>query len=59
MGTCQYCAKEANTVSDAIGYCADCIRIHFEEIRSEKVKGSTVDFCSLALVFFEKTIWAG
>lgn len=35
MGTCQYCAKEANTVSDAIGYCADCIRTHFEEIRPE------------------------
>jgi hypothetical protein len=35
MGTCQYCAKETNTVSDAIGYCADCIRTHFEEIRPE------------------------
>ena len=25
----------------------------------KKVKGSAVDFCSLALIFFEKTIWAG
>ena len=29
MGTCRYCEKTAVTISDAIGFCADCIRDHF------------------------------
>jgi len=30
MGTCSYCEKEAGTISDVIGFCADCIRAHFD-----------------------------
>jgi len=30
MGTCRYCGKEARTISDVIGFCADCIRDHFK-----------------------------
>lgn len=33
MGTCRYCRKTSRTVSDVIGYCADCIRDRFEEVR--------------------------
>jgi pyruvate formate lyase activating enzyme len=32
MGTCQYCNKTAKTVSKVIGFCADCIQAHFEEV---------------------------
>jgi pyruvate formate lyase activating enzyme len=32
MGTCQYCGRTAKTISNVIGFCADCIRAHFEEI---------------------------
>ncbi|MBI5568928.1 MAG: radical SAM protein [Desulfomonile tiedjei] len=32
MGTCKHCGKSAKTVSDVIGYCAQCIRGHFNEV---------------------------
>ena len=38
MGTCQYCSKSAKTISNVIGFCADCIRDQFEEIWP-KIKG--------------------
>jgi len=33
MGTCRWCDKRAVTISDRLGFCADCIRAHFDEIR--------------------------
>ncbi|OEU64709.1 MAG: pyruvate formate lyase-activating protein [Desulfobacterales bacterium PC51MH44] len=30
MGTCNYCQKSAGTISNTIGFCADCIRAHFD-----------------------------
>ena len=38
MGTCQYCEKSALTISDVIGFCADCIRHHFSEVGPEIAK---------------------
>lgn len=35
MGICRYCNKSAKTISDVIGFCADCIRRHFEEVWPE------------------------
>lgn len=35
MGTCRHCEKSARTVSNVIGFCADCIRRHFSEIWPE------------------------
>jgi len=35
MGTCRYCSKSAKTISDVIGFCASCIRHHFEEVWPE------------------------
>ncbi len=32
MGTCKRCGLESNTISDAIGFCIDCIREHFSEV---------------------------
>ncbi|MBW2030981.1 MAG: radical SAM protein [Deltaproteobacteria bacterium] len=32
MGTCRYCKKRSVTISDRIGFCADCIRTHFDEV---------------------------
>jgi pyruvate formate lyase activating enzyme len=32
MGTCKHCGSTASTVSDVIGFCADCIRSCFEEV---------------------------
>jgi pyruvate formate lyase activating enzyme len=32
MGTCRYCEKSAQTISDVIGFCANCIRHHFSEV---------------------------
>ncbi len=32
MGICQHCGKDARTVSRTIGFCADCIRTHFDEV---------------------------
>ncbi len=32
MGTCRYCEKSAQTISDVIGFCADCIRHHYSEV---------------------------
>ena len=32
MGTCRHCQKSAKTISDVIGFCADCIRRHIPEI---------------------------
>ena len=29
MGTCRYCDRSGKTISDVIGFCADCIRGHF------------------------------
>ena len=31
MGACRYCGKEFITISDVIGFCADCITTHFDE----------------------------
>ena len=30
MGTCNFCKKRARTISNTIGFCADCIRAHFD-----------------------------
>jgi len=35
MGTCRYCNKSGKTISDVIGFCASCIRDHFEEVWPE------------------------
>ncbi|RLB83988.1 MAG: radical SAM protein [Deltaproteobacteria bacterium] len=35
MGTCRYCEKSAGTISDVIGFCADCIRGHFSKVWPE------------------------
>jgi pyruvate formate lyase activating enzyme len=35
MGTCRYCSKSGKTISDVIGFCASCIRHHFEEVWPE------------------------
>ncbi len=35
MGTCKRCNASAVTISDAIGFCADCIRGHFDELSGE------------------------
>ena len=35
MGACQYCNKQSRTISNTIGYCADCIRGHFEKLWPE------------------------
>ncbi|NVM20158.1 MAG: radical SAM protein [Desulfobacterales bacterium] len=32
MGTCGYCERSGKTISDVIGFCADCIRGHFSEV---------------------------
>ena len=32
MGSCQYCGKESIIISDAIGFCVDCIRNNFNEV---------------------------
>ena len=32
MSTCQYCGKTSKIVSKVIGFCADCIRAHFDEV---------------------------
>lgn len=35
MGTCRHCNATAITISDALRFCADCIRSHFEELSAE------------------------
>ena len=35
MGTCQKCKDESNTISEMIGYCADCIKADFYNIWPE------------------------
>ena len=35
MGTCKYCDRSARTISNVIGFCADCIRAHSEEVWPE------------------------
>ncbi len=35
MGTCTYCGKKSKIISRTIGFCADCIRAHFDEIWPE------------------------
>ena len=35
MGTCRYCKKSETIISETIGFCADCIREHFEEVWPE------------------------
>ncbi|MBW2349485.1 MAG: radical SAM protein, partial [Deltaproteobacteria bacterium] len=35
MGTCKYCGDSKRTISDAIGFCADCIRNHFDAVWPE------------------------
>jgi pyruvate formate lyase activating enzyme len=32
MSTCAYCNKSAGPISDVVGYCADCIRSHFDSV---------------------------
>jgi len=32
LGTCHQCGESGPTISDVIGYCADCIRTHFDEV---------------------------
>ncbi|MEJ2655823.1 MAG: radical SAM protein [Desulfobacterales bacterium] len=32
MGTCHYCKNSRRTISDTIGYCAECIRNHFKVV---------------------------
>ena len=32
MGRCRYCDKTEKTISNVIGFCADCIRKHFDEV---------------------------
>ena len=52
MGTCRYCERSGKTISDVIGFCADCIRGHFSEVwpqiakvhaRSRKAYGLPVE----------------
>jgi pyruvate formate lyase activating enzyme len=35
MNTCQLCGKKAKTISRVIGFCAHCIRDHFEDVWPE------------------------
>jgi pyruvate formate lyase activating enzyme len=35
MGACQHCDKESVIISRAIGFCLDCIRNNFNDIKSE------------------------
>jgi pyruvate formate lyase activating enzyme len=35
MGSCQKCGESSPIISNTIGYCADCIRAHFEEVWPE------------------------
>ncbi|QJA06762.1 radical SAM protein [Thermosulfurimonas marina] len=35
MGTCRRCGKEAVTISRRLGFCAPCIREHFQEVWPE------------------------
>lgn len=35
MATCKYCGKQSRIISETIGFCADCIRCHFDEIWPE------------------------
>ena len=32
MGRCDYCGKTEKTISNVIGFCADCIRTHFDAV---------------------------
>ncbi|OEU79613.1 MAG: pyruvate formate lyase-activating protein [Desulfobacterales bacterium S5133MH4] len=38
MGTCRYCERSGKTISDVIGFCADCIRNHFSVVWPEIAK---------------------
>ena len=35
MGTCNYCGQNNRAISDVIGFCADCIRAHFDAVWTE------------------------
>lgn len=35
MGDCRLCHKTGKTISDVIGFCADCIRRNFAEVWPE------------------------
>jgi pyruvate formate lyase activating enzyme len=35
VGTCQACNRNSNTISDGIGFCAECIRDHFDALWPE------------------------
>ena len=35
MGRCRFCERSGKTISDVIGFCADCIRSHFSEVWPE------------------------
>jgi len=32
MGSCQKCGESSPIISNVIGFCAECIRAHFEEV---------------------------
>jgi pyruvate formate lyase activating enzyme len=32
IGKCKYCNRSSVTISDTLGYCAECIRTHFHEV---------------------------
>jgi len=35
VGRCRFCERSGKTISDVIGFCADCIRRHFSEVWPE------------------------
>lgn len=35
IGSCRYCGESGFTISDVIGFCAECIRDHFEQVWPE------------------------
>jgi pyruvate formate lyase activating enzyme len=35
MNTCRYCGRRERIISEVLGYCADCIRDHFDEVWPE------------------------
>jgi len=35
MALCRYCGKEAITISGVIGYCYECLRRHWDEVKDE------------------------
>ncbi|NQT68863.1 MAG: hypothetical protein HQ552_04730 [Desulfobacteraceae bacterium] len=50
MGTCNYCNTSGRTISNTIGYCADCIRDHFDVVwpQIKKVHDQSIPYSLLA-----------